>query len=604
LLLVVISEISIDVFYGDGDGLISHPTIYFSLSFLKLALLLAVLYSKRNVDFLRDKVVNSSFFKKKAHPGILSLFRIVYGILLFTIAFQSRQYLELTNYMTPERIPALQVFWYVWMFSIAMVTLGVGGRLFYIIACWCIGYYLDGTVGSHIFRIVGFWMIFMGTTNVRQLTLASKISFLDRWNKYSPPSSYWPVYFMGINSVLIVTSAGVSKLLDPFWLNGDGFYYTFMQPWLKSNIFNGLLSSEWLMMSMSYLTIFSEVFVFIFLFRKFRAFGWLLFLSMYILLTFVLRIDPIGPVGLCMTLGLLSITPKVYTVLFKLIRKIVKKRVVWKFADTDKPNVLKGYHYLGVLTLFLIIQVCYRTIPFSPEFYSYPKVEQPYYLADKMPLDDNTNQPDKDGTLSHKVANYLWSFGGGTAQLKIPTTLNLGGWYAPFNFHNFVGRMYYQIDFYDVDGKIVEVKNAMKVFNDDGTTNFSGPSGGVLKPRVLQNRMWKLQHFYRRLCVNKNVDELSEDDEMFINAFIGYWISRYRSEGYAELSKVSIRLKLITVPGKMEGDVSQWLNQEWIGLLDFDVRKSKLSISDTFREHELMLNKFESLKGFNISYKF
>ena len=85
-------------------------------------------------------------------------------------------------------------------------------------------------------KIAAFWSIFMIPQGPIFLKAGrSKLSaFFGFDNEISIITPLWSVFLLGINLSLIITIAGIYKALDPVWLEGLGFYYSFLQPWDKS----------------------------------------------------------------------------------------------------------------------------------------------------------------------------------------------------------------------------------------------------------------------------------------------------------------------------------------------------------------------------------
>jgi hypothetical protein len=584
LLTIIIAEVVIDCAFGDGDWLISTPIIYYPLSLIKSIFVLLVLFNNKKGKELCIKLFNHSLFTRKANALILSLFRISYSLILLIIALQVKQYLVMRFSIEYEYLGLIKVGWYLWIFSLVMMLLGVGGRVFYIISFLCIPYYLDGTVGTQLSRIAGFWLIFMGTTNIKELTLSSKFKFFKKINKYAPPSLFWPVYLMGLNMVMIVSTAGLSKLLDPFWLNGTGFYYSFMQPWLKYSFMSPLLNYEAIMIAMSYLTIVSEIFVVLFLIKKTRLLGYGLIVSMYLLLTFVLRIDPIGPMGLCISFGLLSIVPEIATKFNYSSKNDIEKR------NSENYSINLLYKVVGIYCVFMMIVICFNTIPLTPSFYQYPKIVRPYYLVDSKEYNVDEEVENANKT---KVINYFNSF-----LTTIPKPY-LGGFYAPFNFHHFLGRIFYKIDLKDNKGEYIDIFDADIIFNEDGTTNFFGPSGFILRPRVLQNRMWALQEIYYKLCKDNNEASLSLNNIELIKS-----LSVFYKEKYKTMSEIDIYIKVIEVPYSFQGNLKKWESKNWTKLLTYNIESFEIKVNPKLEKIELNLSLFDELSDYDIKLNY
>ena len=588
--LLIIIYIVIDFFLfnkiSDNRNLILVEFSFILLSLLKLLFVLSLWIKTRFHRKINQFFKKNKFLNTQISPRILSVFRIIFGILLFSQAIQVYDYIDFISFdASLVEIEQLKTTWWIWTGCIVSVILGLPGRIFYVFSYFGISYYLDPTVGTNLFQIGFFWLIFMGTTNDPKLTISSKIPFLYKWNKHSPPSSLWPLFLLACNFILIITSAGISKLFDPFWFNGYGFYYTFMQPWIKEPMFNFLLDSQFLMKTMSYLTILSEIMVCVFLVKKYRWVGFSLMISMFFLLTFVIRIDPIGPVGLVICIGLSAI-------FFSDKNHLVEK----------KAKVNSYYYYLFIVSIIGFFKTIIVTNPFIGDRVGYPKISFPYSKISSIKEFNDKGNSDvysKDSIryLYQKAkTSYLWSFN--LIDNLYPV---LGGFYSPFNFKHFLARFYYRIDFYNPEGEQLVNKSNFNLFEFDGTMHKKAWYSRILEQRVLSNRMWKIQMIHRDLLYDKGINE---KDILFAKALFNHFAIKQHIN--PKDIRAILKIKLIELPYSFKGNVMPWKKSPWIDFISFDNEKDSLSILETksYQEYFNNINSFEALKNISpITYE-
>ena len=558
---------------------------YVSLSLFKLILFLSIwmktAYHKKISHFFNE----NSYINAPVSSKILSAYRIVLGLLLLVQALEAKEYIDLINFdLSLAEVNHLKASWWVWVICIMAVILGLPGRLFYLLSYLGVTYYFDPTVGTNLLQIASFWLIFMGTTNDSRLTISSKIPFLRKLNKYSPPSTSWSVYMLACNFILIISSAGLSKFFDPFWINGYGFYYTFMQPWIKHPFFNFLLNSESLMKIMSYLTIMSEIIVCLFLIKKYRWIGFFAMISMFFLLTFVMRIDPIGPVGLTICLGLASI------IFYK------------KNLEAEKPTKIKTYYsYLFLFSLLGFFKTVIIANPFIDGRVGYPKISFPYSKETttteiKIKGSNPYSKKNIKSIYQNAKASYFWSFNFIDNLYPI-----LGGFYSPFNFKHFLARFYYRIDFYNSEGEQLVNKSNFNLFEFDGTMHKKAWYSRILEQRVLSNRMWKIQMIHRDLLYDKGINE---KDILFAKALFNHFAIKQHIN--PKDIRAILKIKLIELPYSFKGNVMPWKKSPWIDFISFDNEKDSLSILETksYQEYFNNINSFEALKNISpITYE-
>ncbi|MCH7728475.1 MAG: HTTM domain-containing protein, partial [Planctomycetes bacterium] len=255
-----------------------------------------------------------------ANPSYVAAFRICYGLIALAIAAQSIQYTDIRWFSATSETVSLV--WFVnvlWVPLLVLLVLGLGGRFVILAHLIVTPILLDGTVGTDLLCIGAFWLLFMRADE--PISLKGRALALLGRRRPAKPCPAWPLVLMGINLGILMFFAGISKAFDPLWRNGWGFYYTFLQPWIKWPEISFLAESKTVMVVMNYCTIATELLVLpLMFFRRTRAIAVILFAATYGLLTFVFRIDPIGPVGLAMAIGLVGVTPRLQRVVAGTLR--------------------------------------------------------------------------------------------------------------------------------------------------------------------------------------------------------------------------------------------------------------------------------------------
>lgn len=236
-------------------------------------------------------------------PRILAIFRILYALVG----------LELTAHMIGEAD-------FLWLRSdprhgigLALLTtavalliafaLGVGGRavriLHFTAISWLVGILPISCIDYSLYLMAAFWSCLL------DLNVAWSVdrALADRFARYPTPPARaraWPVFLLGCNLGLLIFSAGAMKSLDPQWRSGDGFYFTFLLPWIKPPWLAPLTKYRFPFQLVDFAVVVIEYAVLpLFLWRRTRPISVLLTIGFFLGLIFPLRIDPIGYVGVC-----------------------------------------------------------------------------------------------------------------------------------------------------------------------------------------------------------------------------------------------------------------------------------------------------------------
>jgi len=315
------------------------------------------------------------------------------------------------------------------------------------------------------------------------------------------------------------------------------------------------------------------------------------------LLTFPIRIDPIGPAGLCLSFGLASISPGILNWFGK------RKNYFWgliskpsyTLIDPEQEKISIAYRYSSLPAFFLIIGILVNTFLNNPRQLKYPMVLYPFG-QNEIKIKKTAH----DFSYSNYVVNVFFPHDI-FKKAELPH-LNLGGWFAPFNFKDFIGRLYYKIDF--VSDKPLELERSFQTFTDEGVTNFYGPSGGIMKPRNLQNRIAVLEDLYFTMqSSNNDMSKIKSKDQKFLKGFFLFWYKKLSVEQQRSVSVLRLKIKFITVPYKYEGNSKPWLNDPWINFFEYNVKDRSIKLFENIPMFKVDFDRFDETKGLNIILK-
>ena len=496
------------------------------------------------------------------NPYVFSIFRIIFGLLTFIILHHSFDFIEVVRYnSSPEFISLLKLLYYPTLLSIFFIIIGFGGRLPYLFNL--IGsFYLHGDVGTALYMSISFWILFMDTDSVLSLKFKYRYTILNRIFNYSPNPKVWPSILLGLNVGFLITTAGISKLLDPVWLNGMGFYYTFLQPWIKTQHLNFILDYKYLMIIINWMTIITEIIVLpLMLFRRTRLYAGIFTVLMFTILTYPLRIDFIGPFGLL--IGFL----------------IIFSSINIKFKEI-KLKTFVSYFPTFIYTLLIFSLIGIFQMEIIRGNITYPKLNIPFVLKNNKESTNNLkNQIYYNIPFITPISSfrYLSTF----SLLRIPL-----GWYSPFNSGHFFGRIIYKVG--------IKINNEMifplEIFNDDGSMKTTNYSGRILYPRVLQNRIFALEMLKISVAQNNNLNNLPEDSYKAVLNLLDYYDKLFKNKGF-DFNKLYIFYKNIYVPNNFEGNIAPCENQNWNQLFEFNIKYNQLKVIDI--PNKMKLNRFE-----------
>ena len=508
-----------------------------------------------------------NLISKKTSELNLAIFRIVFSLMSFYMIMNSYEFISFLN---GSESTSLYILFYIELIILLLIFLGVGGRLPYIFNFLIGHYFLHADVGTTMYLVVSFWMIFMGTDQRFKVFSINSSSNINKILFFKPDAKFWPVFLMGANLSFLITTAGISKHFDPIWLDGYGFYYTFLQPWIKVSWMSFLADYEWFMLVMNYVGIAVQILVLpLFLFKKTRLIATGLIILKFSLLTFPLRVDMIGPLGILIGVFLF------FSVKYSNERQV----------NIDFKNRLVK---LNLLTVFILLILNFGAMigvainQYCENHLKYPNIKYPLLYTNEGEKQANQKLLQSINELPiigfDSINKYRQIF----TLLKQPL-----GWFSPFNTGHFIGRVYYDIGYYDNVGKFIEPIN---VFKEDGTMNSTKYTNRIMYPRVLQNRIWLLGILRHKLANNYSLEVITEKERTILLNFLDFFYERAKKD--VEFNgKLEVYVTDITLPSSFQGDVKPWLKNKLIHLFQYDGKN--ITLKDRPKLIELSLdNKF------------
>lgn len=555
--ILSISQIFICKLFGNEDGGFSNREVrHFNMALFCVCLPIGIYILSTAFPSLRNIVAEKleRSANNQMSPKALGLFRIVFFLFSLKLIWSSKDVYTIINYdETSKHYFSIATLFWLEISALILIVFGVGGKLPYVFNYIYGSLFLHGDVGTGMFNLVSFWVIFAGLDSKYSIYFNFKNKALNCLLNYRSLPLKWPIVLMSIHLGYTITTAGLSKIQDGVWDHHLGFYYTFIQPWIRSNTFDNLLNYKWLMFAMNWLTIISESIALpLLLFRRTRLIGGINLVLMFALLTYPFRIDPIGPFGIVIgciviasSLGYSQAPEFVNSgenqLRFRMVKYLNKAGlfffISWTFSgfyyDIKKNVNSSRLTYPMAGGPFERIETKTHGINF-PDVFRLPLLN----VLNPEPLIHIVNQ-----SILHAVSPK---------------------WFSPFNYYHFVGRAYYKICV-EHNGELIE---PVKIFNEDGTMNITDYYGNVLQERVLQNRMWVLGLITHKLAAGITFNFFSGKEKKQVMALASFYHEKFKKMGYS--GEILIKTRYITIPEKFMGNVKPWLEEPWYSILKYN----------------------------------
>ncbi|MBT5717347.1 MAG: HTTM domain-containing protein [Opitutae bacterium] len=479
-------------------------------------------------------------------PRIVSLFRIVHSLLTLVIAFQLIELIPFTFY-AGDKTEISSVYYALhalWILGTILAFLGTRFRAVYILN-FILAYMLLGTnVGDFMLKLAAFWMIFIlpvAHFSVRKKEL--KLLGLDRIpDTHTQP---WAVYLMGVNLAFIITIAGLFKLIDPVWLNGLGFYYSYLQPWIHVEWTHFVLDFEWIMYVMNYLgIIFESAALFLFLFKKTRIWGIFMMATFIGLVNFPLRIDPVGPAGLAILIALMAFYP---------VDSLLKRKPDSQKASISTLNPSLS-NYIMVLSSVILVFQAVAGLNNNWQRFKYPLIGWPFVYEEQQE-EENPSASSKAVSSLLYVKNQIVE---GISKISLQKQWEIVNYPSIFGFNHSFARGFYRVF---SDGPAGE-HELIRVFTDEGKVPSAGDRSGFMKPLNLHVVYGQLGILYYKVAKYKSLKALDGRDRKTLKNLLHFSAVRYERKTRKKAKKSQIFINPILVPkrymGRFSGAPKDW----------------------------------------------
>jgi len=552
--------------------------------------------------FLRKiKVFNELFFGRvNADPRILGVFRICFSLVALGVAISSTLQIELIWYPHVENNYYLYLLLHLgWIASLLLLLSGRLGRwasfIHYIFAFIVLNYENSGnTMEDNVYMVTALWTLFIDISGYYRLRLPTKgrSLFFNKESGPVKPVNAWPVLFLGLNFGLIFCGGGINKFLDPFWHNGYGVYYAMYMPWIKPSWLDFMLDWKYFLMTLNYLIIAGEIFfVLLFLFRKTRPFALLVLFLFFFGLVFPLRVDYIGPLGLCMFLLLLSVDKTGIRIFSKLF---MKKSVGMSLS----PNQDK-YQQASPMMLVRMAGVAMMLLMFTNSALK-DRIVYPVMYYPKTYINDEGIDIKYKGDLAEKYISFNKGTYFGTVVNLYHRIVNMRTTkiqrISVFNSVHTAGVYNFRVKVKSADGTEYET---FKVFNENGT---AAQLTGFLSPRWLQARMYFLGNVYLEQLLQNPADQrvITQGQADLLMPVVHFALSRYKVNEAAE--SVHIYLSLNPTPETYVGSERNY-EVEWKETFVYDLETKTFECVFDDEVPQLRIQTGDS-KGGIITYDF
>ena len=253
---------------------------------------------------------------KLAHPRLLAIFRICFSV--FTLWTIGKLFFFYELYWYNITVPAVDTLMHVWLAMwgvvVILVGLGIGGR-------W-IGV-LQLLMAVFIMRNMFSFGIFEATHLINSLMIAcirtdEKWSVNNLWHRSDGffkklslqpvKQTFGPVFLVVLHFALIFCWNGLTKLVDPYWSSGYGFYIFTIMPWTLPEYLDWIPDVEWLVVFCNWAAIVAELLFPVFLLIKpLRFWGAVLAMLLFIGLCWPFNIYIIGPMAVTFGIAVFSV---------------------------------------------------------------------------------------------------------------------------------------------------------------------------------------------------------------------------------------------------------------------------------------------------------
>ena len=490
-------------FIPNNENIILN-SLFLNLFFSSLQLICLILICSHFISSLFNLRINTEnnywikdqLFGELKSPIFLSFFRILHALICMWLIVQiiNEGYIDFKFFgNSDQNLFIITFFHYFWLLLLFFILLGTRRREIFLIHFILSCCFFDSNIGDLMLKTAAFWSIFMIPQGSIYLNLSnSKASIFlgfDRNNSFVTPK--WSVFLLGLNLSFLITIAGLYKALDPVWIEGLGFYFAFLQPWIKVPESTFLLNEKWLMFVMNYLAIIFETLAFFFFpFKRLRPVSIFFMFCFLLLVLYPLRIDPVAPAGLVILVAVISM-----------------QKTPWINKNNCQKTSIKSIKldttYFFIALILILGQFMVSTF-ISFKSLKYPFTSYPFELTSinnnsesKIIKQENNDYYFKSSYIKSKISfiKFIYKF-------RVIE-------YNPiFNYNHSFARSAYFIDAYSESEKF----RPFSIYNIDGTIDPSGLRGGFLRPLSLHTVYGQLGIIYYKLVLSKNIVSLNDSD--------------------------------------------------------------------------------------------
>ncbi|WP_291128893.1 hypothetical protein [Flavobacterium sp. UBA7682] len=565
LIYVAIASAMLQLLYIVCD--FQHPVFRrfinkISLSFFFIStLLLTVILTYKRI---------SSWLSVSVNPQLMVITRKGYAILCL---FSAVQHFSLIKYglepynllLLGREVPSTESYLLSFFYIISLLMLLVGYR---IRLAWILIFVLGGLVipfSLEIFlkNIFNFYAIFIS---------------VDLWKGKKTNEGSWAIVLMCLSASVLMTAAGLHKLLGPVWQEGLGFYYSLNISFFPDRYLWDLLDYKGLMYFFNWSTIIIEVIALpLFLFKRAWSLVIWCFLGLALFLTFAMSGIGImgGPIVFCMILLFLSLT----NIPVKLSRFFFKKNN--KVEDFTKPKA--KYSVLSSVGVGMVI-FWYTILSCSHDLYRdyrLKKLNNPAQFGNFK----NTQLPK---TVPQNAITYRLSY---IDRVFIAPIQPYKFWkftwsISLFNYHHLFDRLYFKVIFTDYDNKQVEIIN---YFDEDGAISENHP--------LIGNERFILSCFRMMDAVRSepflSSSTLNLPMEKELQGIVMYSLDNQNRNRY---KSATIYVKQMHQPFKYEGNSKPWKQEPWIEFYNLNLKDKKGKIVNKLSTYEYEKLEIEAFK--------
>lgn len=545
-------------------GFIVLLTIHFLISYLgiknesfwlKTTFYVSAIYGIITLILFSEKQVRS-WLTVSLNPELMPLVRILYGTLCLISAIQHFSLIpygiEPYNFLkwgiqTPSFLAYALASIYI--ISLIFIIIGYKIRLAFIVLFISGGAVIPFSLEIFVKNIFNFYAMFIPTHIWLGInTVKSK--------KYTG----WPLLLMGLSYAILMTSAGVFKIIDPVWQKGLGLYYSLNIPFFAPKYLWWILENKFLMQILNIITLLFELVALpLILFKKTRFLAVLSLVGLGLFLTFIMEGIGImgGPIVLvgCLAMFALTTYPKNFkrnffnAIIFNLDKKVLGKN--WG-APLWLGVFVFWWTLTGVYTNFY--NEARNSLNFSPPKYGNFIVNEKPLLNNKSPI-----------SVRLAYLQNIFSSIRPSREWEPVWTLQL------FNYHHLFDRVFFRIIFKDQHGN---QKELIKFFDEDGAISWEQPLPGNEKFILSAFRM---MDELRTLQFNSEGKISNAADKEFMGLIL--YCKNLDEANNSEFKTATIQIKQIFQPYNYKGDYKPWENSKWLDFYQYNFISKEVKLN-------------------------